>query len=229
MRKLFQLFKWDVILLHRNRLFIIAGAVAGLYIGIFFLLKPLGNLDRILTVLVFNDPVVTGYIFAGVLWMFDKNQNTLQALTVTPVKLSAYLLSKIITLSLLGTVSAIVMAAAAMGTQVNYFHLILSTFFSSFIFTCLGFTLGAVAKNFNSFLMYSIGVFMVLAVPILWVFDIGNFWWFLVFPITGGVGTLYGSVASVAPKILFAAYIQLGVFSYLSWLLAKHITMKKLT
>lgn len=228
MNKLLQLLKWDAILLHRNRLFIIAGAVAVLYIGIFYLLKPLGSLDRILAVLVFNDPVVTGFIFAGILWMFDKNQNTLQALNVTPIKLTTYLFSKITILSLLGTMSAVLMALAAMGTAVNYFHLILSTYFSSFIFSCVGFMVGATSSNFNNFLMRSIGVFVLMAVPMLWIFDIGNFWWYLIVPITGGVGTLYAAVSEVEPVIIFASYLQLGAVSYISWLLVKRITAKQL-
>lgn len=228
MKTLLHLIKWDIILLNRNRLFVIAGVIAAMYIGIFYLLKPLGSLDKILTVLIVNDPVVTGYIFAGILLMFDKGQNTLQALSVTPVKLNTYLLSKTIVLSLLGMVSSIAMAAGAVGSEVNYIHLAISSFFATFIFAALGFAIGAVAKNFNSFLIYSMPIFILSGIPFFWVFGIGSLWWYFLLPISGGVGVLYGSVATVEPMLLFASYLQMAVFCALCWAIAKRVTSKKL-
>ena len=124
--------KWDAVLLYRNRLFHIALLIALIYTGVFFLLKPLGNLDNVLVVLIFNDPVVTGYIFGGVIWLFDKNQHTLQAVSVLPVRRNLYLLSKILILSGLAVLVSVVMALAARGLDFNWFHLIFSVFYLPF-------------------------------------------------------------------------------------------------
>jgi fluoroquinolone transport system permease protein len=228
MRQLTTLLKWDAVLLHRNNLFVIAGIVAALYMGLFFLLKPLGNLDAILSILIFNDPVVTGYIFAGVLLMFDKGQNTLQALAVLPLKFVNYLLSKIIVLSVLATVIAVLMSLSGAGLGVNYVHLIMGTFFSTFIFSSLGFAVGSISKNFNMFLMYSIPLFILSAVPFFGMFGIGNMYWYALFPSTGGVGLIYAAFVPAGWAQVVFLYAQIGLFSYLCWLVCVRTVTRKM-
>ncbi|MDX5321229.1 MAG: hypothetical protein LPK45_08940, partial [Bacteroidota bacterium] len=65
-RSTLKLLKWDLLQLHRNNLIVLALLVAAMYLGLFKLLEPLGDLRSLLVLLVFNDPVVTGLLFAGV-------------------------------------------------------------------------------------------------------------------------------------------------------------------
>ena len=220
--------KWDAVLLYRNRLFHIALLVALLYTALFFLLKPLGNLDNILVVLIFNDPVVTGYIFGGVIWLFDKNQHTLEAVSVLPVRRNLYILSKILLLSVLAVLVSIVMAFAIRGIYFNWFHLIFSVFLSSFLFSSAGFTMAALSRGFNEFLFYSIPFFIVSAVPLLNLFGIGEILYYVFLPTTGAIEILRGSLTPLKSWYLIFMYVQLIFWTVVSWRLVIKITQKRM-
>jgi len=214
------LFKGDLVLLYRNQLFSISMVIALLYTGLFYLLKPLGNLSNLAIVLIFNDPVVTGYLFAGVLWLFDRNQHTLQAISVLPVRLEWYLFSKALVLSLLATLVAVIMTVAMKGWAFNPVHLILSTFLSAFLFSSFGFAIGALSKNFNQFLMYSIPFFIVAGLPLLPLFGIGRFVHFLLIPVTGGVAVMQAAFNEGTGLAVWSFYFHLLLWSAIGWWLA---------
>jgi fluoroquinolone transport system permease protein len=56
--------------------------------------------------LLFFDSALVGIMFIGALVLFEKSENTLQALVITPMSTDDYLLSKIISLTILSVVSA---------------------------------------------------------------------------------------------------------------------------
>ncbi|MCB0553945.1 MAG: hypothetical protein KDD02_10365, partial [Phaeodactylibacter sp.] len=62
---------------------------------------PDGQYGWLTVFLIFNDPMGLGLMFIGALYLFEKNENTLQALSVTPLRAWQYLASKTITLSLI--------------------------------------------------------------------------------------------------------------------------------
>ncbi|MBR9999638.1 MAG: hypothetical protein KFF73_11740 [Cyclobacteriaceae bacterium] len=219
--------KWDTVLLYRNRLFHIALLIALIYTGIFFLLKPLGSLTRILVVLIFNDPVVTGYIFGGVIWMFDKNQHTLQAVSVLPANRRHYLLSKILILSLLAVMVSLVMAIATRGLDFNVFHLVISVFFSSFLFSAVGFAVAALSRGFNEFLLYSVPFFIISAIPMLYMFGIGEIMYFIPLPTTGCIEILRASFTSLNSWYLLIMYCQMFIWAVISWRVVVRVTQKR--
>jgi fluoroquinolone transport system permease protein len=219
--------RWDSVLLFRNRLFHVALAVAAIYTGIFFLLKPLGSLTKVLVILIFNDPVVTGFIFGGVIWLFDKNQHTLQAISVLPVNRRLYLLSKILILSLLAVFVSLVMALATVGMNFNVLHLVISVFLSSFIFSSTGFTLAAISRGFNGFLMYSIPFFIISAVPLLYMFGIGDIMYYIPFPTTGCIEVLRASFIPLNAWYVLIMYCQMIVWSVIAWRMAVKVTQKR--
>lgn len=228
MKELKIFLKWDIVLLFRNRLFHIAIFITIVYTGIFFLLKSLGNLNQILIVLIFNDPVVTGYIFGGVIWLFDKNQHTLQAVAVLPARRNQYLLSKILILSVVAVLVSLVMAIAASGINFNWFHLVFSVFLSSFLFSSVGFTMAAISRGFNEFLFYSIPFFIVSAIPFLSLFGIGENIYYIFLPSMGSIELLKGSLTPLNWWYLMIMYFQLIIWTVVSWRLAVKITLKRM-
>jgi fluoroquinolone transport system permease protein len=227
MKELSVFLRWDAILLYRNRLYHIAVLITVIYTGIFFLLKPLGSLTNILIVLIFNDPVVTGYIFGGILWLFDKNQHTLEAISVLPVRRHQYLLSKILVLSFLAVLISLVMTMAARGMNFNWLHLVISVFLTSFLFSSVGFTIASISRGFNEFLLYSIPVFIVSAVPFLYIFGIGDILYYLVIPTTGSIEVLRSSFIPMNLWYQAMMYIQLIFWTVTGWRLAMKITQSR--
>jgi hypothetical protein len=228
MNHLLQLLKWDIVLFNRNRLFILAAVVAAIYIGLFYLLKPLGNLTTMVVVLIFNDPVITGYLFAAILLLFDKNQNTLQAISVLPLSFKKYLFSKIIILSVLATATSLLMAVATNGFNFSFWHLTFAAFTSAFIFSALGFAIGAVSKTFNQLLLFSIPFFIFSGVPLLALFGYAPAVYLFFLPSTGGLELLRGSFENQPFLTYMLSYLHLIVWAVISWWVAVKITAKNL-
>jgi fluoroquinolone transport system permease protein len=220
---LLSLLKWDLLLLHRNRLILLSVVVAGLYVGIFYLLKPLGNLDTVLIVLLFNDPVVTGFIFAGVIFLMEKNQHTLQAVRVSPLSLSFFILSKTLSLSLISLITAVLMTLAAKGVAFLSFHLLSGVFLSAFLFTLCGFFFASYSRTFNHFLLYTIGFLIVMGIPFLSLFDWGWTGFYLLFPSYAAIVLLKASVEQISSWYLLYGYGYLSLWVMGSWFLTLRV------
>ncbi len=229
MKDLLTLMRWDLVHLFRNQLVTVSFALALCYYGIFYLLKDLGDLDNFLILLIYNDPVVTGYIFAGVLLLFERNQHTLQALSVSPIKISHYLWSKAIVLSLLALLVGLFMVVAIHGWDIQYFHfsygLISATLFSAFC----GFAITANCTSFNSLLARSIPFLILFALPFLGVFNIlTSFFWYFI-PSYAGIILIKASLQDVSNGMILYAYIVGTLCVILSYYLALSIIKKNLS
>lgn len=227
MKDLALLMKWDVLLLYRNRLFHIAIIIAIIYTGLFFLLKPLGDLTKVLIILIYNDPVVTGYIFGGIIWLFDKNQHTLQAVSVLPVKFEKYILSKIIILSLLAVLVSLVMAISTTGLDFNVLQMAITVFLSSFIFSAVGFTAASISRGFNDFLFYTIPIMIISSIPFLSLFGIGRIWYYILIPTASSVELLSTSFSGGLIKISLIMYVHLLIWTIIIWRMTVRITKNR--
>jgi fluoroquinolone transport system permease protein len=140
MRRLFRTITWDLLLQLRYQIITVAIVITAAYTGVFKLLAKEG-FDEVLVVIIFSDPVMIGFIFIGALVLFERGSGTIDALIVTPLRKTEYLLSKVISLGLIATVCSLVMAIAGHGWRLNYFLFLYGTIFTSSIFTLVGFKL----------------------------------------------------------------------------------------
>ena len=206
MNRLLLLLRWDILLLHRNQIFIISIAVAAIYMGLFYLLKEVTQLEKLLILLIFNDPLTMGYMFSGVLLLLEKNQNTLQAIAVSPLPLHHYLWSKAIALSLLSTLTAIAMSVLATGWAFNWLHLLMAIGGGSLFFSLSGFAMAVNAVDFNSFLFRSIGFLILLGLPILSIFELVDSPLFYLLPSYPSLLLLKASFSPVSWSTLLFSY-----------------------
>ncbi len=216
-KELFQLLQWDMLLLHRNKLIVLSLVVALIYVGIFYLLKPLGNLTTMLIILLFNDPVVTGFMFAGVMYLFDKNQNTLQAIQVVPLPFSYYLLSKTVILTALATITAFMMSFAVYGFHFQYFHLFYGVAATAVFFILCGYIFASYSPTFNHFLLYTIGFLVIMGVAFLELFDIGKSAFYMIFPSFAGLKLIQAAFVNLPLWQLVYAYFYLTLILVLLW------------
>jgi fluoroquinolone transport system permease protein len=158
--------------------------------------------------------------------MFDRSQHTLQAVSILPVNRRYYLLSKILILSLLAVFVSLVMAMATMGLDFNIFHLFFSVFFSSFIFSAAGFTLAALSRGFNEFLLYTIPFFWITAIPLLYMFGVGDILIYIPFPTTGCIEVLRASFIPMNAWYLLMMYCQMIIWVVIAWRMAIKVTQK---
>ena len=214
------LLRWDLILFNRQNLLLISAAVAVMYIGVFYLLKPLGNLNNILVVLIFNEPVVTGFMFAGVIMLFEKSQNTMLAISVLPMSGKQFLWSKMLLLGGISWLTSLVLIIAAKGFSFQVIHLSVGVLGTAALLTLAGLIIGYRARTFNHFLLYAIFALFPLALPFLSLFGAGEPWWYVWLPSYPGMLLLQASVQEILPWQLIYAYVFLLVFVLMAWRLA---------
>nr|WKN39678.1 hypothetical protein K4G66_13350 [Tunicatimonas sp. TK19036] len=211
MKTFSNLLRWDLVLLHRNQLVVISAVLVGVYLGLFYLLKELGSLEKILVLLIFNDPVVTGLLFAGVLVLFEKDQHTLEALAVSPLSPEAYLWSKAVSLTIVALGTSLAMAWAGYGWQFNYVHFVVGVISASLTFIFVGCWLVPPTNSFNQFLVRCIPLLILMALPFIPFFEAASPMWFYPIPSYPGILLLQAAFEELSFSLLVYAYCYAGL------------------
>jgi fluoroquinolone transport system permease protein len=107
-------------------------------------------------------------MFVGALVLFEKSENVLQALVITPMKTNDYLLSKITSLTILSCVSAILFIMLLNifgGIEFNIFFLASGIILTSILLILLGFILVSRLRSINEYLLAMALFFLALTFP----------------------------------------------------------------
>ena len=164
MTQLKTMLKWDVILQFRYK--IIHLSILSVIIYYMSLIAiPSMNTTEFKTLYLFMDPTLIGIMFVGALVLFEKTENTLQALTVTPMETRTYFLSKIISLTILSIVSGFLFVFLSHGFHFQYFYMIAGIVLTSIFLILLGFLLVARCRGINEYLGMMMMAFLLLFVP----------------------------------------------------------------
>lgn len=182
MKQLMHLLKFDFMLLNKNKIITVSVLVTMIYVFVFKGLSQIGNPEKFLVLVIFNDPALLGFLFVGVMVLFEKNENTLEALAVTPITTVNYILSKTIALTIISLLCCFAMVLAAYGTDFNTFQFAMATLLTTFIFSMLGFIAVAGQSNFNTYIMRALAIILLMSVPFLGYFDVMSSYWFFAFP-----------------------------------------------
>ena len=97
MSNLKNMLRWEFTLLSRYKIIHISILSMILY---FLTTQAVPDMNKPIfhTMLLFFDPAIIGIMFIGALVLFEKSENVLQALVITPMKTDDYILSKITSL-----------------------------------------------------------------------------------------------------------------------------------
>jgi len=163
MKTFFKLLKWDLVLLAKYGILPVAIGIGGLYIALIYLLSlP----SQIVVFLIFSDPSMMGFIFVGVMVLFEKQAGTTSALIVTPLQPWQYLLSKAVSLSIPAVIVSVAMAFAS-GESVNYYLVLAAIVLTSILFLLLGFVGAQRVKTFNQYILVIPIFFVPFSIPII--------------------------------------------------------------
>ena len=212
---------WDLRLQVKYQILTVAAIVTALYIALFKLLVR-EEFDELLILLIFTDPAMLGFIFIGALVLFEKSSNTLDALVVTPLRMQEYLISKAISLSIIATVCALLMAIAGHGINFNYLPFIYSVLMTSAIVTLLGFYGASRINSFNQYFIL-IPIFLTpLALPLLNLFGITDSLFLYALPTQATLNLLRASFHPIPAGDMLYSLTFLPLFLVLSYFLAAH-------
>ena len=168
-------------------------AMTGVYVLLIYFLKDVGNLEKLITLLIYNDPAVIGFIFIGISIILEKDQEVLPALFVTPLKPHTYLISRIITLSTLGFLGALAMVLAAKGTSFNLLHFSVGAFSTCVLFCLLGIFIVSRTTEILHFLLRGVPLLILMSLPLLNYFELTNLSFLKLFPVQGGLNLMVNS------------------------------------
>lgn len=182
MRAFLNLLWLDMRLIQRNKVVLISAFVTVIYTLLFRALSGVEQIEKVLVLLMMNDPALLGVLFVGVMVLFEKDERTLQALSVTPIRWSHYLWSKTIVLTVLGLLCCYAMVIAGYGWNFHWGHFTAATLLTTVIFSLIGFIVVAGEATFNTYMMKAAMVILLLTVPFLGYFEVVPNAWFVALP-----------------------------------------------
>ena len=222
---LIRMILWDLKLQVRNNILTVSIFIAAFYVALFLLLGFRGN-DKILIALIFSDPTFLGFIFTGVLVLFEKSSNTLQALIVTPVKIWQYLFSKAISLTIITSTICFAMVFASHGFHFNYFNFLAAICLSSVFFILLGFIGVLKVKTFNQYIIVIPFFITPFILPYLNFFEITNAYWFYILPTQASFILFEGAFEKISPAQSLYAICYLLFSIWVTYRISKQLFLK---
>jgi fluoroquinolone transport system permease protein len=225
MKTLIRTILWDLKLQARNNILTVALIIAVIYTGLFLGFNLKGHND-ILVAIIFTDPTFMGFLFTGVLVLFEKSANTLQALVITPIKIWQYLFSKAISLTLIALIICFAMVFAGFGFDFNYFYFIAATFLSSIFFIFLGFIGVSRVKTFNQYIIVLPFFLAPLSLPYLNFFGVTHTYWFYLLPTQASFILFKGAFEKITVSESIYAFVYLGVSVMVAFYFSRRLFLK---
>lgn len=167
MSNLKKMLRWEFVLLSRYKIIHISILSVILY---FLTTQAVPDMNKPIfhTMLLFFDPAIIGIMFIGALVLFEKSENVLQALVITPMKTDDYLLSKITSLTILSIISAAIFIGLLnifSNIDFNIPYLAVSIILTSVMLILLGFILVSRVNSINEYLLAMLVAFLALLFP----------------------------------------------------------------
>jgi len=221
--------KWQFLILQRSKLIFISIIITVLYSMVFQGLKSFGEMDKLLTLLIYNDPAIIGLFFMGLLIIMEKNQGVFSALFVSPQNIHHYLLSKIIALSVVGTLCGLGMGISALGFSFDIFQFSIGVFFTCITFSCIGIILASKTIDFLKYMLVSIPFLIFFSLPLFNYFNLTDIYIFNFLPIQGSLNLIIFSQGNlVNSNALYLSYFSLVVWSVTLYLFSYKYFQKNL-
>lgn len=212
---------WDMKVQARENIYLFTILTTLAFCTVIWLL-PHQAPDTVVTGVLFLDPAVVGMSFVAAIMLMERSQNTLVALAVTPVKPSVYVLSKMITLTLLTFLGGMVLVCAAYYPvpldQVVRF--IIAMAFTGSLGVVAGILLVATANSMNHFIARAFPISVALYLAFLAHFDVvEGVWAWILFGLNPGHAMLRSLLWAADPSRVSTAE-AIYAFGYMGFLIA---------
>jgi len=196
MTQLLKQMSWQFLIFQRNNLLTMIVGITAFYVLVIYIIKDFANVDKFITLLIYNDPAIVGFIFIGISIILEKDQQVLSALFVAPLNLHLYLASRIITLSTIGYCGALAMVLMANGTSFNLILFSVGAFSTCILFCLMGIFVVSFTTEILHFLLRAIPLLIVMSVPLLNYFELTDLGILKFFPVQGGLNLMVNSYRS---------------------------------
>jgi fluoroquinolone transport system permease protein len=229
----------DVTLQWRNKLYVI-GIAAGVLVAI--ALSQLGGDDQMYLLIPTLMLAVAGgstLLYVAGMIIFEKDEGTLNATIVSPLRTSEYISSKVITLTLLATLEAVIMVGGSMliisrTQQVsvpNLWIMVPAVLATGILYTLLGIALIVRYDKITDFLLPMGGIAIVLQIPMLYFLGWIDSPLFLLIPSSAPTMLVRGAYVELTTAewiygIVYTAVLLIAMTAWAYQAFKKHVIMK---
>ncbi len=175
----------------------------------------------------------TTMLYVAGLVIFEKDERTLEAVTVSPIRLSEYMLSKLVTLTFLAVVESLVVVGLTYGLSgLNIGWLVLGVILLGAMLTLLGFIMVVRYDSITDFLIPAVVVNLVLQLPSLYFTGVSDSVLWLLLPTTAPTMLMWAAWWPVESwKLVYGVVYSLVIIAGLyRWALSafnKHIVLRE--
>jgi len=138
--------------------------------------------QTVTTVLLLTESAALGSFFIGAMLLLEREQNTLESLFVTPLRISEYFAARVVSLTLLALASALAIVLLTHGPFEHVVLFITGLALSSCFYTLFGFIFAVRAKNVNDYFAKAIGAGLLICLPVLGYLQVVDTPLFYLFP-----------------------------------------------
>ena len=169
MRRLFSVLRWDAMLQYRYKFYAVGVGMVLFWGALFSLIPGIGRADAGVVVPAFfaiNLYVTTFYFISGLV-LIEKSEGILATLAATPLRDLEYLVSKVVSLTLLAIVESLLIVVVVLGIRGNWAPLLAGAFVMGAIYSLAGFIVVVRYGSINAFLIPSVLYVTALLLPLL--------------------------------------------------------------
>lgn len=218
MKRILATLRSDIRLQFRNGFYYVSGFVAVLIV---ITLKQFGEVNWLVwwPAIILENLVINGFFFMAGLVLLEKNEGTLEAQIVSPLRPWEYLLSKALSLGLLSLVETLVVVALVSGVGFNWALLALGVLTLTLMYALYGFIVVARYHSISEFLMPSAVWTMGFSLPLLYYFGLWRSWVMYLHPLQAPVVLMQAAFQRVeawqlAYGLAYSAlWVVVGVFA----------------
>lgn len=181
---------------------------------------PIENRQTVSSLFILADTSMLGIIFVGALILFEKQQNVMQSLFVTPLTLRNYLFSKTLSLGLLVFTMSLFIYLPTSPIDNRIFIIIPIVLATSTMFTLLGLGISARVKSINQYFITIIAASTLIVMPTALFLLLDNAHWLIVFPYNAAIDLLINPIQKLSAINIFTDVVLLICWTCISYLFA---------
>jgi fluoroquinolone transport system permease protein len=218
-----KLTKYDILFQLKQGFYTVYGLLVVMYLLFLFYL-PQSVRMNVTAFIILNDTSVMGITFVGALVLLEKQQNILQSLFITPLKLSTYLWGKALSLTLLALITSTLVGFLPGGMLGNWVAMVSAVLLSSLFFTFIGLGVAARVNTLNQYLAGIMIGGLITVAPVALYFFIPNF--SIIFPVNAAIDLLLTSPELQTTRGVIADTAVLICWSIVAFLWARNQFLK---
>jgi len=206
MKRLLSAIKTDFTVQVRNNLYVIGIMVALLVAGVLSYVATPERMFLLVPALLLTVIGGSTMMYVAGMILFEKDEHTINAIIVSPLRSAEYLWAKVISLTVLATIESVIMVGGAMLIMSYWYHLslpnipllLLGIVAIGIIYTLIGIIAVVRYNKITDFLVPMTGVMIVLQLPFLYFIGMVHHNIFLLIPTSAPAMIMQGAYTSLS-------------------------------